>query len=240
VRKHGLHHPQQHVNGCVVRQTVNCCLKKTLLWKMMKKRTSSAAAQQPLHPPLCLADLPHSWCQQLLCCLSAASRLALRATCKHFLHICDTPIDTNSVQQAPQLPSPQDSSRDQAAEQQQRQHGSQLALTRPCQSQLVLKLTRRQPTLAHLHQLGLLQQLVVLDTAGASRGVLRVGTTTAAAMAGKWGPADVFIRIMPHGGRRFHQQHAGWKHPSVSLSSCMCVSCSSILLSTTPTSLSSC
>lgn len=156
----------------------------TLVRAMPKKRTRSAAAQQPQHPPLCLADLPHSWCQQLLCCLSAASRLALRATCLHFLHICDTPVDANSVQHTPQLPSPQDSSRDQAAQQQQR-HGSLVAPQRPCQSQLVLKLTRRQPTLAHLHQLSLLQQLVVLDTAGASRGILRVGTNTAAAMAGK-------------------------------------------------------
>lgn len=148
---------------------------------MQKRRLRQQHAAEPL---LGLADMPDSWCQLLLCYLSSASRLALRATCTHLMHICDMIVDASSV-----------SSYDSCMQQQQQQpmlnaagpqHRQLQEITsmQPRQMHLVLKLARRQPSLQQLHGLGLLQHIVVLDTAAAKRGVLSVGVTEAAALAG--------------------------------------------------------
>lgn len=82
-----------------------------------------------------------------------------------------------------QQPQPQHSSSQQQQLQDNRYACSRIR--RPTQTQLVLKLARRQPNLVQLHELCLLKQVVVLDTAAAKRGVLSIGVSTADHLAGK-------------------------------------------------------
>ena len=100
--------------------------------------------------------------------------------------VVDTSTQRSSIAEAPLAQSPQHNSS--SWDQTEEDSCSKLVLSplrRPCQTKLVLKLSRRQPSLAQLHGLGLLQQVVVLDTAAAKRGVLSVGLTAAGNLAGE-------------------------------------------------------
>lgn len=133
---------------------------------MSRRAARGHAARLHQQQQRSLTDLPSSWCQQLLLCLSASSRLSLRSTCQHFLHICDMRVDTDSMQQQQSCmgrsTSPAQASQPQHSSMQQQQELSrQISCShhRPCQTQLVLKLARRQPNLLHVHELGLLKQV---------------------------------------------------------------------------------
>lgn len=103
-----------------------------------------------------LAALPDSWHSGLVAHLSAASRLALRATCQHFLHICNMQLVPEQQQQQQQAAGMDGSNGPNStatpAQQEQLQD-------EPCRAQLVLTLARRQPSLWRLHGLGLLKQV---------------------------------------------------------------------------------
>lgn len=150
---------------------------------MSKRAARGHAAKQQQHS---LADLPSSWCQQLLSHLSSSSRLSLRSTCQHFLHICDMLVDSGSPQhQSVVLSLPSAQPHPQRISHQHNTYSrTASSSTRGWhQTQLVLRLARRQPSLVQLHELGLLKQVVVLDTAGANRGVLSIGAFDAGQIA---------------------------------------------------------
>jgi hypothetical protein len=125
-----------------------------------------------------LCALPDCWLHQLVCAhLTLASRMALRATCSQLLEACSAAAVPGGAA---------------AAAVDAAQHAAGASEARPPQ-QLVLRLSSRQPSLAHLHALGLLRHVVVLDTASAKRGVLSLGAglhdiVAAAAGAGAAAP----------------------------------------------------
>jgi hypothetical protein len=108
-----------------------------------------------------LEAMPDCWLTQMCSAhLKAASRLSLRATCRHLLHICSSWEQAGAVAGRSQQHSP------------------------AAPSRLVLRLDRRQPSIAVLHGLGLLQHVVVLDTSAAKRGVLSIGPMSPPGCAG--------------------------------------------------------
>jgi hypothetical protein len=104
-----------------------------------------------------LAALPDSWHSNLVAHLSPASRLALRATCQHFLHICDMQLVPEQQQQLLQTAGTGPNSTAASGQQKHQQQQQDAS----CRAQLVLALARRQPSLWRLHGLGLLKQVCV-------------------------------------------------------------------------------
>lgn len=110
-----------------------------------------------------LLNLPDSYLHHLVFYLSASSKLALRATCKAFLHAVDgasTPSSEETVG---------------------RSEGS-----KPCSQYselqeapigLRLHLATRKPSFSALHAVHMLYNVVVLDTQAALRGAISIGCT---------------------------------------------------------------